>query len=185
MARDGMADLLTRLRRLVDDSGSAVWSDNELQDVLDEHKLRVWREPLDTNQTLTSGTTYIYVEYRSQYKNLEAGGTAYFKVEDASGQARGTANYTVDYINGVVTMADDQKGTALYLTGYSYDLMGAAAQAWRERATKVASYYDAMFDDQRLSRAQWFDHCLELAEHFSMQARPIRGRLWANGLFDE
>lgn len=185
MARTGMTNLLTRFRRLVDDSGTAVWTQDQLQDILDEHQVRVWRDPLETDQTYTSGTAYVYTEYRSHFRNFEEGGTAFFKVEDAQGSARGTADYTVDYINGVVTMAADQEGTALYLTGYSYDLNGAAAQAWRERATRVSSYYDVQFDGQRLNRSRWFEHCIKTADMYAMQARPIETRLWTNGLFDE
>ena len=39
MARTGMADLITRLRRIIQDpAGDAqLFSDNELQDILDEH----------------------------------------------------------------------------------------------------------------------------------------------------
>ena len=184
MARTGMTTLLSRLRRLVDDAGTAVWTNDQLQDVLDEHQQRIWREPLEMNPTYTSGTSQIYVEYRSQYGNYESGGTAYFKVEDSAGAARGTADYTVDYLNGVVTMAADQVGTALYLTAYTYDLFGAAADCWRERAGKVSSYYDFRADGHQMSRSQWFNHCQAMANDYARQAKPITVRQWQNGRFD-
>jgi hypothetical protein len=181
MAREGMSNLLTRFRRLVDDSGTAVWTQDQLQDVLDENKTRVWREPLEVDMTRTSGTTYVYTEYHSRYDNFEEGGTAYFKIEDSAGSARGTADYTVDYIAGRVTMNADQEGTALYLTAWSYDMNAAAAQCWRERATKVSSYYDFQADGVRMNRSQWFQHCQETAAMYAKQSRPVTVRQWHVG----
>lgn len=181
MARAGMTTLITRLRRLIDDSDLTVWTNDELEDNLDQHRVRVWREPLEYDKQYTSGTAYVYREYRSRYHNLEEGGTAYFKVEDSAGSARGTGDYSADYINGVVTMNADQKGTALYLTGYAYDLNGAAADLWRERATKVSSYYDFQADGHRFSRSQWFRHCIDTANEFDKRAQAQTVRPWTVG----
>jgi len=64
-AREGMTDLLSRLRRMVNDVGSAVWSDDEdLQDVLDAHRERLYREPLTFERTLTGSGTAEYTIYR-------------------------------------------------------------------------------------------------------------------------
>ena len=185
MARDGMSNLLARARRLVDDSGTAIWSDNQLQDILEEHKYRVQREPLGMERTLLAADNYEYRVYHSRYGNYEEGGTAYFNVEGADGTQRGTATYTADYIRGVVTMTADQEGSALYLIGWSYDLNGAAADCWRERATKVSSYYDVQADGHRLSRSQWFKHCLDTAKMYDKQARAITVRGWRSGLFGD
>ena len=182
--RTGMADVETRLRRLVDDSGTAIWTQQQLQDILDEHKARVYREQLVSEQTLTSGTTYEYKEYHSRHVNYEAGGTAYFQIEDGSGTQRGTADYTADYISGRVTMAADQEGTVLYLSGWSYDLDGAASDCWRERAARVSSYYDVQADGHRMSRSQWFAHCQETADMYAQRARVSIVRPWSSGVFE-
>lgn len=181
MAREGMADLIARLRDMIDDADKAVWDDDSLQNILDEYKVRVYREPLTPEKTLVSATDYEYKIYHSRYDNFEAGGTAYFQVEDSAGNQRGTADYSVDYINGVVTMAADQEGTVLYLTGWSYDLAAAAADCWRRRAAKVSSYYDVDADGHRLSRSQWHRHCLQMSEFFARQAKPRVARLWRVG----
>jgi len=180
MARSGMSNLLTRTRRMVDDTGTAVWTDDQLQDILDEHRLFVHREPLERIKRLTSGTSHVYTTFRSRYDNFEevTSGTAVFQVEDSAGSQKGTANWSANYINGVVEFTADQEGTSIYLTGYSYDLAGAAAQAWRERMAKVSSYYDFQADGHRLSRTQWFDHCQRMAAYYDQQARPITVRSW-------
>ena len=183
MARSGMTNLIYRLRRIVDDANATVWTDDDVQDSLDAHQQRVWREPLEYELTRTSGTTYVWKEYRSRWGNFEQGGTAYFKVEDSAGSARGTADYSVDYLNGVITMTADQLGTALYLTGYTYDLNGAAADLWRERATKVTSYYDVSTDGHNLSRSQWHKHCMENAEMYAKKAKAVTRRQWTSGEF--
>ena len=183
-AREGMTDLLSRLRRMVNDVGSAVWSDDEdLQDVLDAHRERLYREPLTSERTLTGSGTAEYTIYRSRYTNLEAG-TLNFRLEDASGTQRGTADYTADYAAGVLTMATDQLGTALYLTGYSYDLNGAAADLWRERAGQLAEHVDVQSGDNRLSRSQMMAHALEMADHYAQRSRARTVRSWTNGLFE-
>jgi len=71
MARDGMSNLIMRLRRLVDDSESAVWLDGELQDVLDEHSTPVYREQLAREKTRTSSTSYEYKIFHSRNGNYE------------------------------------------------------------------------------------------------------------------
>ena len=93
-ARDGMTDLILRTRRLVNDAGSAIWADSEdIQDVLDRHSERIYREPLTEERTLTGSGTAVYKTYHSRYGNLEAG-TANFQLEDSGGTQRGTATYT-------------------------------------------------------------------------------------------
>ena len=183
-AREGMTDLLSRLRRMVNDVGSAVWSDDEdLQDVLDAHRERLYREPLTSERTLTGSGTAEYTIYRSRYTNLEAG-TVNFRLEDSSGTQRGTADYTADYAAGVLTMATDQLGTALYLTAWTYDLNGAAADLWRERAGQLAEHVDVQSGDNRLSRSQMMAHALEMADHYAQRSRARTVRSWTNGLFE-
>ena len=184
MVRDGMDALITRLRRLVNDTSDSIWSsDDALQDVLDEHKERVYREPLEYERTLVAAGSAVYRVYHSRYTDFEGGGTAYFQLEDASGTQRGTGDYTVDYVHGVVTMNADQLGTALYLTGWTYDLNGAAADLWRERAGQLAEHVDVQSGDNRLSRSQMMAHALEMADHYAQRSRARTVRSWTNGLF--
>ena len=165
--RSGMTDLVTRLRVRVADQGKAYWTDAQLQDYLDENKFRVAREPLDVERTLTSGTSYEYKIYRSRYGNWESGGTVYFKVEDSAGSARGTGDYSVDYLAGVVTMSADQVGTQLYLTGCHYDLDGAASRVWTAMAGSVSDQYSVSADGHTMNRAEWFEHCVNMAELYA------------------
>ena len=188
MARSGMYDLILRVRNLTDTAGTAgtaIWTDEEIEDTLDDHKYRVHREELEREKTYLTNTTYEYRVFHSRYRDYEQG-TAYFQVADSAGSARVLAtDYTADYQRGVVTTVTDQAGTTLYLTGWSYDLNGAAADLWRMRAGKVSSYYSVDMDGHRLSRSDWFKHCSEMAEMYDRRSRPITVRPWRDGLVED
>lgn len=181
MARTGMANLISRLRVTIDDAGTVLFSDNELQTTLDEHKWRVDFEPLEYEYSHIAGGSVEYKVYHSHYTNYEEG-TALFEVEDSAGSERGTADYTADYVTGMVTFTADQNGTALYLTGWSYDLNGAAADCWGARMAKVASRYDVNLDGHNLSRSQLIGQCKQMADYYSQRARPKQVRMYNNGI---
>ena len=180
MARSGMTNLITRTRDMIDDADSAVWTDNRLQDVLDQHKLRIWREALDAEKTNLTATTYEYRLFYSRYGDLEeaTSGSAFFHIEDSTGAAKGTADYTMDYINGVLTMDTDQGGTALYLSGWTFDLAATAAACWRERASGKTLKYDVSADGHSMSRSQMMKQALEMAKYYDAQSKPVVKRQW-------
>ena len=174
MSRDGMSDLLIRARRMVDDSGTAVWTDDEIQDVLDSCRVEFYKETL-TPIPENSDETLIYRVYRSQYRDLEgaASGSTAWRVYDGLGSAIGTADYAADYMRGEITFSTDQAGSARYLRGRSYDLNYAAALLCEQRAAAAAADYDFAADGAKFSRAQWFQHCRALAEVYRRQSRPV------------
>jgi hypothetical protein len=180
-----MSNLLTRTRRLIDDQDMTIWSDDELQDILDEHKVRVHRERLEMEKTLVSASDYEYKNYHSRHSNYEEGGTAYFHVEAANGTQRGTADYSVNYVRGYITMTADQAGSALYLSGWSYDLNAGAADCWRERAGTKAGQFDAAMDGHKMTRSQWFTHCVDMAKMYERRSQPVTVRPWREGDFDQ
>ena len=179
--REGLSDLVRRVRLLVDDGTAGVWTDDELQDFLDLHRVRVDREPLSMEETYVSSSSIEYKRYQSRFRDFEWGGTATFKVEDSAGSVRGTAEYTPDYVNGRVEMITDQGGSALYLTAWSYDLNGVAAMLWKVRAGKVSGFYDFKADEHSMSRSQWFRHCLEMSSTYEKLARARTIRSWRVG----
>jgi hypothetical protein len=169
MARATMSDLITRVRALTG-AGTADWSDDQVQDVLDRHRLDLVREPLAADEEYAGGTL-TWKTYRSGWGHLEQtnGGTAVFVVADSLGNARGTATWTADYQRGVVTFAADQRGTALYLTGRSYDVHAASAELLEAWASAVALDFDFATDGQSFRRSQ-------KAEALRAQARLMRQR---------
>jgi len=182
-ARPGLANLILTWRRMVDDAESAVWDDDAAQEILDRRRADIWKEALTPQPSLEDGET-VYKVFLSNRENFEevASGTTIWRVYDANGTTRGTADYTADYIRGIVTFTADQEGSTRYLDGRSYDLDGAAADAWRERAAKVSSFYSFKAGENAMSRSDWFKHCETMAKFYAARSRPsvvemVRGDL--------
>ena len=170
-ARTGMANLISRWRRMVDDSGTVTWSDDQAQQILDVTRADFWWDSMAPVPEQSGGST-VYTVYLLRRQNLEelSSGSVYWRVFDGSGTTIGTTSYSVDYLTGIITFTADQMGSARFLTGRAFDLYGAAADAWRERAASKASAYNFAADGGRFDRSQWFEHCLKMAEYYGSLA---------------
>lgn len=179
MARSTLADLIATLRGMTDagiadwTSGTAIYFDaNQMQIVLDRHRVDVYRQPLTSVPDLNGSALASYRTYRTKLANLEVtdGGSAIFIVEDSVGNDQGTALWSADYAQGIVTFGADQKGTAYYLTARSFDLNGAAADVWRMKAANAAKLYNFSTDNHNLSRSQIMDHCLKMCSYYEARS---------------
>src|SRR5690606_15801918 len=112
--------------RFLTGAGTADFSDDDVQAALDQTRIDVHHEQLSAVVDRVGGGALEWREYRSRYRWFEAtdGGTARFVVEDTLGSVRGTADWSADYQAGVVTFAQDQRGTSLFLSGHSFDPYG-------------------------------------------------------------
>jgi hypothetical protein len=174
-ARLGITDLITELRGMAEAGtadynlgNTAYWSDDHLQNVLDDHRTDIVFEQLRPLPTYGAGGTLIYHTYKSCYGMYEqtTGGTAIFYVQDGTGANVAGSLYTPDYRRGVVTFVADTSGTTYYLTGRSYDLDAAAADVWRRKASHYANAFDFSTDNHSVTRSQVYKHALEMAEYF-------------------
>lgn len=173
-----MVNLLRRLRGLTQ-VGTAQytlgtvtwWGDDQLQEVLDAFRVDVNFYEMRAQPDVNPGGTVQYFQYYTDYTNLEenTSGTIYFQIEDGTGSAVGTANYSVDYISGLTRFNADRGGTVYYLRARSYNILGAAAQIWREMAGNVAAFYSFQTDNQKFTRSDWFTHCMQLADGYDAQ----------------
>ncbi len=179
-ARAGMSDLIGELRAMTDASyedfkvaGVPYWSDKHMQDFLDRYRQDFIEEDLYAVQQTRNGTTY-YLEYRSQYGNLEgvASGTSIFKLDDAAGTNLGTSLWAADYNRGVVTFTNDTLGSSVMLTGRSYDLNAAAADVWRYKAANAAKMYSFSAGGQTFTRNQYYEHCRQMMNYYEGLAKP-------------
>lgn len=177
-ARAGMSDLIQTVREMADCglndfeiAGVAHWSNKHIQTVLDRHRSDIYREPLASIISYQAGGSVSFLEYRSQYQNYEqtTGGTAIFIVEDGSGNDAGTALWSADYANGIITFAATTGGSAYYLTGRSYNLPAAAADIWRTKAAQAAKLFSFSTDNHSLSRNQVYEHCIQMAQMYERQ----------------
>lgn len=122
-----MAGLIGRLRQLVGDQVSPErppkWSDEELQAVLDRHRSR-W---FDLELTPEPDVTGLYLNFSANGRGNWEGDTVGvgYSIRDGSLTARVPSSH--DLAVGWWTFAASTD-PPLYLTGYSYDLFGAAAE---------------------------------------------------------
>jgi hypothetical protein len=184
--RAGMDYLITELRGMADAgyddfrvAGVPYWSDKHLQDLLDKHREDFVGEDLYAVEQIRNGTAY-WLEYQSQYGNLEtvASGTSVFKLDDAAGTNLSGTLWSADYMRGVVTFVNDTLGSTVLLTGRSYDLNAAAADAWRTKSANAAKMYSFSAGGQSFQRAQFMQNCVQMAQYYEGMAKPTNISLY-------
>lgn len=172
MARAGMTDVIAELRGMADAAadeytvaGITYWSDDQLQDILDECRHDYYSQPLYAATENVGGTTV----YRSYYlpaagpiERLDSGDEAWL-LQDADGVEAGTADYTAHYAAGYIRFGSDQVGKSWALTYRAYDMHKAAAQVWERKAAHVASRFDLVTDNHNLKRSQLREGYLQMA----------------------
>lgn len=133
MARASLADLITRLRLLVNDpaGGTQAFTDDQLEDVLDARRADVRHLELDAAETRDPGAGVTYLDYHARVGDWESDAV----LEDATGAALVPA--TSDYLVGHWTFAASQT-PPVYLTGKTFDLYAAAADLLEMWAAKLA-----------------------------------------------
>lgn len=157
---------------MVDDAGTATWSDDNAQELLDQHASRLLFTAITPESWPSASNTFVYRQYDLDARNIEEAesGTARWRVYNANGDTVGTADYTVDYVKGVLTFGTTTAGSTYYYDAYSYDLPGAASQAWEERAGMQADAYSFSADGASYNRAEWFKHCLQMSSYYKAQS---------------
>lgn len=182
-ARTSMSDLISTLRGLTGagtadysiTGGTTYWSDEQLQAVLDRHVSQIKQERLEASPTIESGGAVSYYDYQSRHNFFEAqlAGTPVtrFLVLDETYATLGTAAYTVNYERGSLTFGTSTGGASRYVSGYSYDLNGAASDVWSQKASHYALAYDVSTDNHSLTRSQLIKNCLQMAKEYGSNAR--------------
>ena len=175
MARSTMATLIETLRGMTA-AGTAdytlgvvtYWNSDEIQRVLDRHRVDVFREELTSVPSFGGAGTVNYYEYRSRYNNFEdtSGGSAVFIIEIASGENQGTSLWTADYPNGIVTFGSDTAGTAYFLTARSYKLNAAAADIWGMKAAHYSGAFDFSTDGHSFKRSQLKEQAIAMKDYY-------------------
>lgn len=183
-ARSGMVYLIAQVRQLANAgdgdytiAGFPYWSDDQIQDILDQCREDIYEEAIHPVAQRNSGGTVEYREYRSAHAWFEqtAGGTAVWYLQAVDGAFVGTADYTVDYRTGRIVFAADQAGSARYLTGRAYDVYEAAAQVWDEKAAHVADRYDFSADGASFKASQ-------MMSQYQKQAMRLRSQSTTGGV---
>ena len=124
MARDTMTWLITFLRAKVNDTDESVWTDDQLQNYLDMHRVHVRREPLQKEADERV--------YYSKFGMFEDDVTLW-NGDSSSATEISSSNYTANLVDGTFTFAEDQDDD-YYLDGKSYNIHGSIAECLEQLA---------------------------------------------------
>ena len=124
MARDSMVWLIDFLRTKVNDTESAIWSDDELQNYLDMHSVHVVREPLiyAPDQKL----------YCSAFDMLEADASIWDSNQPGAIEIPNSI-YISNFVNGTFRFIENQFGI-YYLDAKSYNIHEVIAECLEQLA---------------------------------------------------
>jgi hypothetical protein len=184
MARVGMDSLIQRVRDHASCGESdytigvtSYWTDDQIQGHLDRNRESIRDEQLSIVSTVAADGTTEYYEYFSTAGNYEesTGGTAVLYLRDGTGSRISIGEYTPDYNNGRFVFAANTAGTVLYLTGESYDVEGAAADVWEQKAAHVADRFDFTADGASFTVSQ-------MIRQYKDQAARLRAMSPSSGI---
>jgi hypothetical protein len=175
MSRTTLSDLRSILRGMTE-AGTEDWTlgtisffDNDQLDIiLDRHRSDYIHEQMTPRPIVGVGGTSLWYEYEANKANLEQtdGGTAIFYVQDGTGATVGTAEYSADYLRGVIEFSVDRGGSVYYWTGRSYDLNAAAADVWRKKASHYAKSFSFSTDNHTVKRSELYTQAVKMAEMY-------------------
>lgn len=167
-ARGTMASLILRVRLLINDTlplGSGqIFSDQDIQDVLDAGRTDLVNVPLVGQPTYTGSTI--------QYLNYYADGWTDWETDYVLNQYL-TAPVTpasTEPITGLFTFAANTL-PPVYITGKSFDIYRSAADLLQRWAAKWALLYSVNVDGQSLQRNQAHKALTDLAKFYRLQQR--------------
>ncbi len=171
-ARTSLAAILTQLRLLIDDPAGAsqMFTDDQLQIVLDQHAVQASYETLSPIENIASGGAVEYKKFISEHKFWEA---------DA---ALVDGNYTTltptssDYLAAKWTFSTSQNLPVL-IYGQWFDINAAAAEAWELKAAAYANEYDSNVDGGSYSLSQKKDAALQMAAQFRSKSLGSSGNI--------
>jgi hypothetical protein len=177
MARATMAALLARLRRIVGDPAGASqkFSDDELQEALDSHRREARYARLREVESIAAGGTVTCKDFEAGVGNWESGA----QLTD-SGFNVLTTGITEDLLTGRWAFASSPKWP-IHVTGWYYDLYGAAAEVLEQWAAKEKLSFDISADGQSFKRSQKAEQLMRLASECRAKAWAGSGALMTTG----
>lgn len=178
-SRSGMVDIVSEVRALAavgpadyTIAGDPYWTDAQVEAELDKHYEYIVCQPMEAVGTYGTTGAWTYTDYYvgASWVEQTDGGTATFYIQDGTGALIASADYSVDYQNGVVTFDADTVGAVRNVTCYAYDVNAAAAEIWRKKGQYYFSAVDFSTDNHSIKREQIYQHCIQQAQHFELMA---------------
>lgn len=183
--RAGMENLILRLRRLIGDVERVVngvtvteqYTDQELQDALDEQREQVHHLELRMEPTL--GSPIYYLTYYAPVGDWEE------DVVLKNGAYTTVTPDTSDYIAGRWTFTTEPD-YPIFLVGKTYDLYATAADTLERWSSLKSDVFDFSSNDQSFKFGRAFDGRQGLASRYRQRARvkcalQVRGDIASDG----
>lgn len=176
MARPGMADLITKLRREAElgtadysVAGETYWDDGHVQALLDRHRTFYTQVTLKARgRPIEDDTEYKRYELPAALGDVEGteGGTPVFRVHTSDGAVVSASEFSFNADDLAIEFTEDRGGTAYYWTGYAYNINKAASDAWTRKAGHAWTAIDFKADGASFNREALHAHCLKMAAHY-------------------
>lgn len=167
MSRSSMAALITRVRDLINDNnppGSSTWSDDQIQDVLDESREDLVNFKLIERPTY-SGSTIQFLDYYSDSGNWETD----FVIKQRLVTV--VTPSVSEVIPGHFQFATNT-WPPCYITGKRYDCFRAAADLLERWAAKWVLSVDIVVNAQQFRQSQAAMALQKLAQTYRKKQRP-------------
>ena len=161
--RSSMTELITHLRLLANDQNSEEFSDQELQDVLDQNARIASYEQMTPIENVTSNGVTEYKAFQSERLYFESDAKIYNT--SYSELTPETSDFKLAYF----TFSASQNPPVL-IYGWWYDINAAAADVWELKASKYASLFDFDADGGDYKLSQKADAARKRAADFRAQS---------------
>lgn len=168
--RSGMTDLVSQFRSYIQESGTAIFSDDRIQQILDSNSNYIYQSLLQPIPQRYNGSI-IYQDYLASHSWLEGTATTSNKVYNSNGTV--VTNYTADFINGKFSFTANTLGTAYYLDGRSFNFFKAVSEGWKEKAAYYATQFDFSVEGRSFSKSQIIKSCQEMAKQYSSMSSVV------------
>ena len=168
--RSGMTNLISQFRSYVQESGTAIFSDDRIQDILDSNSTYLYQAPLAVIPQRNNGTL-IYQQYVTDHTWLEGTATTTNKIYTINGTV--VTNYTSDFINGKFAFDTNTLGTAYFMDGRSFNFFKAVSEGWKEKAAYYSTQFDFKVEGREFKKSQLVKSCLDMAKEFESKSSPV------------
>lgn len=168
--RSGMTDLVSQFRSYLQESGTVIFSDERIQQILDSNSNYFNQHPLFVDPYYLN-RSIVYYDYFVNKSFLEGTATNTVRIFNTNGST--VTNYSSDFVNGKFTFSIDTRGSAYYMSGREFNFFKAVSEGWKEKASFYSTQFDFKVEGREYKKSQIIKSCLDLAKQYDSKSAPI------------